>query len=62
MQRIEHCTAEQAQASHPAPAGYRWVTVLSDDACDYCRDGVYVGYDHLECCAAELRRSDDVRY
>ena len=60
---IQHCTAHTAQTDHPAPLGWRWVTVLAEDACDDCRDGKDVGHDHLECCAATLRRvQNEPRY
>lgn len=58
-ERIEHCTSRDAQLERPAPRGWKWVTTLSEDACDDCRNGVDVGHDHLDCCAAELRRVDD---
>ena len=58
-ERIEHCTSVTAQLDHPAPHGWKWVTTSAEDACDYCRDGIDVGHDHPECCAAELRRVDD---
>lgn len=55
MTRYEHTTADVAEYQHPAPEGYRWVTTLAADACYYCRHGIDVGHDHMECCAAELQ-------
>lgn len=60
---IQHCTSHAAQMDCQAPLGWRWVTVLAEDACDDCRDGVTVGHDHIECCAATLQRvQTEVRY
>ena len=55
---IDYCTSFTAEQEHPAPAGFRWVTTLSADACPACREGISVGHDHVECCRAELRKID----
>lgn len=58
-EKIEHCSAFTAQLEHPAPKGWEWVTTLAEDACDDCCNGIDVGHEHSECCAAELRRNND---
>ena len=56
--RIEHCTSWFAQTDSPAPAGFRWTTVLREDACEDCQALRVAGY-HAECTDAVLRRKED---
>lgn len=53
-------SAAEAQAAEPAPPGYKWDRVSSEDACDFCKNCICVGSDHPECETVALVR--DRRY